>query len=226
VTCNRKAGANGSTNERAVGFGGNFVERCKLLEESGIDRCGERALEPANASAEGPAPGKKLSQKESPGGERHGTIGTYGRGRVSLKRARLAEDEALATGEGDFRTVLEHKDIAHQVDDACMLDVLEVDDAITAGAEELGRVEPLFAIAKRTTDQHRRADPIDAAVISLGLQAEQVGHPKDATFDVVGENDEIVISKRDVPSQLVNDLPGFSGGTIGLIERRKASSVL
>jgi hypothetical protein len=143
-----------------------------------------------------------------------------------LKGSGLPQDEALATGEGDFRTVLEHKDIAHQVDDACMLDVLEVDNAVTAGAEELGWVKPLFAIAKRATDQHGRADPIDAAVISLGLQPEQVGHAKDATFDVVGKNDEIVISKGDVPSELVNNLAGFSGGTIGLIDSRKATSVV
>ena len=142
-----------------------------------------------------------------------------------LKGARLAQDEALATGEGYFRTVLEDKDITHQVDDACVLDVFEIDDAVAAGAKELGRVKPLFAVAKGSTDEHGRADPIDTAVVSLGFQPEEVGHAKNTTLDVVGENDEIVISERDVPGELVNNLAWFSDGTIGLFDRRNATSV-
>ena len=142
-----------------------------------------------------------------------------------LKGSRLAQDEALATGEGYFRTVLEDKDITHQVDNACVLDVFEIDDAVAAGAKELCRVKPLFAVAKGSTDEHGRADPIDTAVVSLGFQPEEVGHAKNTTLDVVGENDEIVISKRDFPGELVNNLAGFSGGTVGLFDRRKATSV-
>ncbi len=143
-----------------------------------------------------------------------------------LKGSRLAEDEALATGEGYLGSVLQHKDIAHQVDDACMLDVFEIDDAIATSAKELCRIKALFAVAKRASDEHGRADPVDTAVISLRFQPEQVGHAKDATLDVVGKNDEIVISKRDVPGEFINNLAGFSGGTIGLFERRNATSVL
>ena len=106
-----------------------------------------------------------------------------------------------------------------------MLDMLEVDDAVAAGAEEFCGVKPLFAIAKGTTDEHGRANPIDTAVISLGLQPKQVGHAKDATFDVVGEDDEIVVSKRNVPGELVNNFARFSNGTIGLFDRRNATSV-
>lgn len=131
----------------------------------------------------------------------------------------------MATGEGYFCAVLEDKDITHQVDNACVLDVFEVDDAVAAGPKKLRRVKPLLAITKGTTDQHRRADPIDSAVISFRFQPEQVGHAKNTTLDVVGENDEIVISKRDVPGELVNNLAGFSGGTVGLFDRRKATSI-
>ena len=131
----------------------------------------------------------------------------------------------MATGEGYFRTVLEDKDIAHQVDDAGVLDVFEIDDAVAASAKELGRVKPLFAVAQGSTDEHGRADPIDTAVVSLGFQPEEVGHAKNTTLDVVGENDEIVISKRDFPGELINNFAGFSGRTVGLLEGRKASSV-
>ena len=106
-----------------------------------------------------------------------------------------------------------------------MLDVFEIDDAITPRAEKLCRVEPLFAITKRATDEHGGADPINSAVISFRFQPEEVGHAKNATLDVIGENDEIVISKWNVAGELVNNLAGFSGGTIGLFDRRKASCV-
>ena len=106
-----------------------------------------------------------------------------------------------------------------------MLDVFEIDDAVAASAKELCRVKPLFAIAKRSTDEHGRADPVDTTVVSLGFQPEKVGHAKNTTLDVVGENDEIVISKRDVPGELVNNFAGVSGGTVGLFECRKATSV-
>ena len=142
-----------------------------------------------------------------------------------LERSRFAQDEALTTGEGYFRTVLEDKDITHQVDNARVLDVFEIDDAVAAGAKELCRVKALFAIAKGSTDEHGRADPIDTAIISLGFQPEEVGHAKDTTLDVVGENDEIVISKRDFPGELINNFAGFSDGTVGLFEGRKATSV-
>ena len=131
----------------------------------------------------------------------------------------------MAAGKSYFCTVLEDKDITHQVDNACMLDVFEVDDAVAAGAKEFRWIKPFLAITKGTTDQHRRADPIDTAVISFRFQPEEVGHTKNTTLDVVGKNDEIVISKRDVTGELVNDLAGFSGGTIGLFDLRKAASV-
>ena len=146
------------------------------------------------------------------------------RGRL-LKRSRLAQDQALPTGESNFRPVLKHKDIAHQVDNACVLDVFEIDNAIAPGAKELRRVKPLFAVAKGATDEHGRADPINTAVVSFGFQPKQVGHAKNATLDVVGENDEIVVSKRNVPGEFVNNLARFRGGTVGLFERRKATSV-
>jgi hypothetical protein len=143
-----------------------------------------------------------------------------------LKGARFAQDETLATGKGYFCTVLQHKDIAHQIDDACVLDVFQIDNAVAASTKELCRVKPLFAVAKGATNEHGRTDPIDTAVVSLRFQAEQVGHAKDTTLNVVGENDEIVISKRNVASEFVNNLTGFSGGPIGLFDRRDATSVL
>ena len=54
-----------------------------------------------------------------------------------LKGPRLTEDQALATGERDFCPVLQHKDVAHQIDNARMLDVFEIDDAVAPGAKEL-----------------------------------------------------------------------------------------
>ena len=142
-----------------------------------------------------------------------------------LKGSRLAQHQALATGEGYLRTVLQDKDIAHQINNACVLDVLEIDDAIAAGAKELRRVEPLLAIAKGATNEHGRTDPVNTAVISFRLQSEQVGHAKNATLDVIGENHEIVVSKRNVPGKFVNNLARFRGGTIGLFDNRKANSV-
>ena len=143
----------------------------------------------------------------------------------SLEGSRLAEDEALATGESYFCSVLQDKDVAHQVDDACVLDMFEIDDAIAPGTEKLGRVKSLFAIAKRTTDEHGGTDPIDAAVISLRFQSQEVGHSKNTTLDVVGENDEVVISKRHVASELVNNRARFGDGTIGLFDRADATGV-
>jgi hypothetical protein len=169
---------------------------------------------------------RATTRKESAGGRAGRDSGDETPRRTAvLKRTRLAQDEALATGEGYFRTVLQDKDIAHQVDNACVLDVFQIDDAVAAGAKELCRVKPLLAIAKRSTDEHGRANPIDSTVVSLGFQPEEVGHAKNTTFDVVGENDEIVISKRDLPGELVNNLAGVSGGTVSLFECRKATAV-
>lgn len=107
-----------------------------------------------------------------------------------------------------------------------MLDVLEIDNAIAAGAKELRRVEPLFAVSKGATNEHGRTDPVNTAVISFRLQSEQVGHAKNATLDVIGENHEIVVSKRNVPGEFVNNLARFRGGTISLFDRKARSVFL
>ena len=80
-------------------------------------------------------PRKEGRQREQPASGAVVAAPTSRSGR-GLKRSRLAQDEALATGEGYFCPVLEDKDITHQVDNACMLDVFEVDDAVAAGAKE------------------------------------------------------------------------------------------
>jgi hypothetical protein len=143
-----------------------------------------------------------------------------------LKRPRLAEDEALATGERNFCPVLQHKDVAHQIDNARVLDVFKIDYAIATGAKELCRIEPLLAVAKRATDEHRRADPVDAAVVAFCFQSQEIGHSEDATFDVVGENNEIVIAKRDIAGELVNHFAGLEARAIPLLDRAEASSVI
>ena len=145
---------------------------------------------------------------------------------IVLKGARLAQDQALATGEGYLRTVLHDKDIAHQINNACVLDVLEIDDAIATCPKKLCRVQPLLAIAKGATNEHGRTDPVNTAVISFRLQSEQVGHAKNATLDVIGENHEIVVSKRNVPGEFVNNLARFRGGTISLFDRKARSVFL
>ena len=139
--------------------------------------------------------------------------------RKVLEGSRLAKDQALPTGEGDFCAVLKHEDIAHQVDDAGVLDVFEIDNAIAPGAKELCRVEPLLAVSKGATDEHGGTDPVDTAVISFRFQSEQVGHAKNATLDVVGENDEIVVSKRNVAGEFVKNFARFRLGAVILLDR-------
>ena len=131
----------------------------------------------------------------------------------------------MSTREGYFCPVLQHKDVAHQIDDAGVLHVFEIDDAVAPGAKELCRVEPLLAVPKRTADEHGRADPIDAAVVSFRFQAQQVRHSKNATLDVVGENNEIIVAKRDVASELVNNFTWFAQIAVLLLKRTEAASV-
>jgi hypothetical protein len=165
-------------------------------------------------------PGDEANRAEEAGGAR----ALVGPDRC-LERSRLAQDEALATGEGHLCPVLQHKDIAHQVDYARMLDVFEINDAIAPGAKELCGVEPLFAIAKRSTDEHGGADPVNTTVISLRFKSKKVGHPENATLDVIGEHNEIVITKRNVSGELVNNFPWFGTDAIRLVDGADSTSV-
>jgi hypothetical protein len=73
---------------------------------------------------------------------------------VTLERSGLAEDQALPAREGDLGAVLQDEDIAHQVNDARVLDVLKIDNAVAPGAKELRLIESPLAIAKGATNKH------------------------------------------------------------------------
>lgn len=108
---------------------------------------------------------------------------------------------------GHLGAVLEYEDVAHQVDDPGVLDVLEIDDAVPPGAEKLGPVEPFFTIPKRPADKHRGANPVNPAIVSLGFQAQKIRHAKDTALDVVGQDDKVVIFQRLVAVELVKNFP-------------------
>ncbi len=64
--------------------------------------------------------------------------------------------------------------------------MFEIDNTVAPSAKELGLVESSFALAQGPADEHGRTDPVNATVIPLRFQAEQVRHSKDAAFNVVG----------------------------------------
>jgi hypothetical protein len=71
-----------------------------------------------------------------------------------LKSSGLSKNQALPAREGDLGAVLQDEDIAHQVHDARVLDVLEIDNAVAPGAKELRPVESFLAVAKRAANKH------------------------------------------------------------------------
>ena len=129
----------------------------------------------------------------------------------------------MSAGKGDLCAVLHHEDVTHQIDNARMPDVFEVDDAIAPGTKELCSVKPLFAVPKRTTDEHGGADPVDAAIVSFRFQAQQVRHSKDAALDVVGEDHEIVVAERSVASEFVKSLLRLRLTAIRVLDRSDAN---
>jgi len=140
---------------------------------------------------------------------------------AALESSRFAKDKTLSARKSDFSAVLKHENIAHQIHDSRVLNVFKVNDAIAPGTEELCSVEPFLAVAKGAADKHRGADPIDAAVISLRFQSQQIRHAKDATLDVVRQDDEIVVVQRLVAAELVKNFTSLGLEAVFLRGRGK-----